>query len=175
MVSGFSGCTHCSRIVLENTTLFKGYLVSHFLAKLSHQKSMILWIFHWPTGEPATKLSEHPRKDKNVWWISGNLFTRLLWIFFTWQAHHFAKIIPSIIIYIYIYLVKYTPRLNNGRSLKKTSTQRKRCFLKFFLHTQWELLISGDLKVAEANSNSPIFISYQRKSCMDERSPTWSV
>lgn len=137
------------------------------------------WFYEFFTGQPANRQLNYQNTHGKT-----KTYGEFLGIFSPGFYGSFSPDRPIILrrlyhqslsIYIYIYLVKYTPRLNNGRSLKKTSTQRKRCFLKFFLHTQWELLISGDLKVAEANSNSPIFISYQRKSCMDERSPTWSV
>lgn len=123
------------------------------------------WFYEFFTGQPATKLLEHPRKDKNIWWISGNLFTGFLWIFFTWQAHHFAKIIPSIFIYIYnISCEVHTAFKQRSQFEKNKHTEKTGVFKVFvFLHPKWELLISGDLIVAEANSNSPIFISYQRK------------
>lgn len=88
------------------------------------------WFYEFFTGQPATKLLEHPRKDKNTWWISGNLFTGFWGIFFTWQAHHFAKIIPSIsinhyIIYIYIYFLWSTHRGETTVAVWKNQTHRE--------------------------------------------------
>lgn len=138
------------------------------------------WFYEFFTGQPATKLLEHPRKDKNTWWISGNLFTGFWGIFFTWQAHHFAKIIPSIsinhyIIYIYIFLVKYTPRWNNGRSLKKPNTQRKRCFLNFFFCTQNESCLSQEISLLPKQIQIHQYSFRIKEKLTDERSPTWSV